>query len=76
MERCQLTFPAHFPKYLNTLLQVCQSHWKGRAFGSVSTSSMTSIVARLRGFAVKEEGCGDGDVLSVNVEYMSRSSER
>lgn len=28
-----------------TLLQVCQSHWKGRAFGSFSTNSMTSILS-------------------------------
>lgn len=27
-----------------TLLQVCQSHWKGLALGSFSTSSMTSIL--------------------------------
>jgi pyruvate dehydrogenase complex dehydrogenase (E1) component len=26
-----------------TLLQDCQSHWKGRAVGSFSTSSMSSI---------------------------------
>ena len=27
-----------------TLLHVCQSHWKGRALGSLSTNSMTSIL--------------------------------
>jgi len=29
---------------LLTLLQVCQSHWKGLALGSFSTNSMTSIL--------------------------------
>jgi hypothetical protein len=34
-------------KCFRTLLHVCQSHWKGRAFGSFSTSSMTSILRSL-----------------------------
>jgi hypothetical protein len=32
-----------------TLLQVCQSHWKGRALGSFSTNSMTSIMMLITG---------------------------
>jgi hypothetical protein len=32
------------PLIMLTLLHVCQSHWNGRALGSFSTNSMTSIL--------------------------------